>query len=169
MIKHQIQTSKSNIELFVYIIVYIIEFEAVLFLRFLVTAGLQHARVCNIVAMFKHRPANQYHRQNHRVQRCHLHLPSVSGYCMTATSTCLYMLVYLPCTYTLTAYRNGHTCKPTLVAGGVPHPVNGEIAIIIYPSTLGWDWHCGTGMWTALPGCCLVVGSKEVHEETISA
>ncbi len=35
-------------------LVYIIEFEAVIFLQFLVTAGLQHARVCSILAVFKH-------------------------------------------------------------------------------------------------------------------
>ena len=48
--KHNDQTSKSNIELLIYIIVYITEFEAVIFLRFLVTTG----RVCSTVAMFKH-------------------------------------------------------------------------------------------------------------------
>ena len=62
-----------------------------------------------------HRPAHLYHRLNHRVWRCHLHLPAISGYCMTATcSTCLCMLVYLLCTYTWSACRNGHTCKPTI-------------------------------------------------------
>ena len=48
--KHNDQTSKSNIKLFIYIIVYITEFEAVIFPRFMVTAG----RVCSTVAMFKH-------------------------------------------------------------------------------------------------------------------
>ena len=65
--KHNDQTSKSNMELLIYIVVYITEFkavvflrflvvvyitefEAVIFLRFLVTAG----RVCSIVAMFQH-------------------------------------------------------------------------------------------------------------------
>ena len=47
--KQHDQTSKSNIELFINIIVYITEFEAVIFLRFLVTAGLLHARVCSVV------------------------------------------------------------------------------------------------------------------------
>ena len=40
--KHNDKTEKSNIQLLIYIIVYITEFEAVIFLRFLVTAG----RVC---------------------------------------------------------------------------------------------------------------------------
>ena len=48
--KHNDQTSKSNIDLFIYIIVYITTFEAAIFLRFLITAG----RVCSTVAMFKH-------------------------------------------------------------------------------------------------------------------
>ena len=38
--KHNDQTSKSNIELFIYIIVYITEFEAVILIQFRVTAGL---------------------------------------------------------------------------------------------------------------------------------
>ena len=53
--KHNVQTSKSNIELFICIIVYITEFEAVIFPRFLVTGG----RVCSMVAMFKHNDQTQ--------------------------------------------------------------------------------------------------------------
>ena len=47
--------------------------------------------------------------------------------------------------------------------------MNGELAVIIYQSTFGRVGHCGTSMQTELPDGCLVVGSKEVHEETISA
>ena len=43
---HNDQTSKSKRELCIYIIVYITEFESVIFLRFLVTECLLHARVC---------------------------------------------------------------------------------------------------------------------------
>ena len=118
------------------------------------------------------RPAHLYHRLYQGVRRCHLHLPAV-GYCMTATFACQCIPVHLPCTYTLTTYRNGHTSKPTIpgqhMARWRPHPVNGELSIIIYPSSLGRVGHCGTIIATALPDFCLVVGSKEVHEETISA
>ena len=34
--------------------IFITEFDAVIFLRCLVIAVVQHARVCNMVAMFKH-------------------------------------------------------------------------------------------------------------------
>ena len=44
--KHNDQTSKSNIELFIYIIVYITEFEAVILLQFRVTASLLYMHVC---------------------------------------------------------------------------------------------------------------------------
>ncbi len=47
--KHNDQTSKSNIELLIYIIVYITVFEAVIFLQFRVTAGPLYTRVCGMV------------------------------------------------------------------------------------------------------------------------
>ena len=56
MVKHNDQSSKSNLELHICMIVYITVLEAVLFLRFTFTAGLQHARVRSMVSTsaFKH-------------------------------------------------------------------------------------------------------------------
>ena len=82
-------------------------------------------------------------------------------YSMTATCTCLCMLVHLSCMYTLAAYRNGHTCKPT-----IPRE---NLVLVATASTLGMVWHCGKSRQTTLPDCCLVVSSNEVHQETISA
>ena len=121
--KHNDQTSKSDILLFIYIIAYITEFEAVIFLRFLVTAG----RVCSMVAtvcsniMIKHKSQTSTCPSISSSESPGSTMSSSSscwfwiGYCMTETcSVCLCMLVYLPCTHTLSASRNGHTCKPTI-------------------------------------------------------
>ena len=120
MTKHQSQTSKSNIELFIYIIVYITEFEAVIFLCFLVTTGLQHARMSTLQLrsniMIKHQSQTSTCSpiSSSILPSSTMSSSAVSGYRMTATCTCLCMLVHVPCMYTLTAYRNGHTYKPTI-------------------------------------------------------
>ena len=129
--------------------------------------------------MIKHQSQIDLLIYNHRlyqgVRRCHLHIPAVD-YCMSATFTCLCMPVnfamhvhvdnlqertHLQANNSKTAY--------IIMARWRPHPVNGEFSIIIYPSSLGRVGHCGTSIHTSLPYVCLVVGSNEVHDETIYA
>ena len=156
--KNHDQTSKSNIELF--IIVYITVFEAVLFLRFLRS---------NI--MIKHQSQTSTCSSISSSESPSSTMSSLSSCCFWLLHDCNVHISVHASQFAMLIHFGSLQERTHLQANNCcwwrPHPVNGELAVIVYPSTLGRVGHCGTSLKTALPDCCLVVSSKELREETI--